>query len=73
MKSIILLENTKPEKSTFKAHHGLSMYVEWKGKRILFDTGQNSAFARNARLLGVNLKEFDYGVIPKANYDHGGA
>jgi 7,8-dihydropterin-6-yl-methyl-4-(beta-D-ribofuranosyl)aminobenzene 5'-phosphate synthase len=46
--------------------------VEWKGAAILFDTGQNAAFVKNAHRLGVDLNEVDYCVISHAHYDHGG-
>jgi len=54
------------------AEHGLSMWIESEGQRILFDTGQGSAFARNARVLGIDLKKTDILVLSHGHYDHTG-
>jgi 7,8-dihydropterin-6-yl-methyl-4-(beta-D-ribofuranosyl)aminobenzene 5'-phosphate synthase len=72
MKIITLIENSRPEKSKLKAQHGLSFYIEWKDSKILFDTGQNGAFTKNARKLDVDLSSIDYCVVSHAHYDHGG-
>ncbi|MFL5401812.1 MAG: MBL fold metallo-hydrolase [Gemmatimonadales bacterium] len=50
---------------------GFSALVEYGGKRILFDTGNNAAiFARNVRALGVDLKRLDFVVISHRHGDH---
>ena len=71
MELVTLLENTslRPE---LTAEHGLSLYVEACGKRILFDSGQSDAFARNAEVLGVDLSRVDFMVLSHGHYDHGG-
>ena len=45
MKVKILVENTKREKQ-FESEHGLSMYLETDGKKILFDFGRTEKFKR---------------------------
>jgi 7,8-dihydropterin-6-yl-methyl-4-(beta-D-ribofuranosyl)aminobenzene 5'-phosphate synthase len=50
---------------------GFSALVEYGGKRILFDTGNNAEiFARNVQALGVNLRRLDFVVISHRHSDH---
>jgi 7,8-dihydropterin-6-yl-methyl-4-(beta-D-ribofuranosyl)aminobenzene 5'-phosphate synthase len=50
---------------------GFAALVEYGGKRILFDTGNNSElFARNVRALGVDLHHLDFVVISHRHGDH---
>ena len=37
MKTVVLIENTAPEGSCLASEHGLSFYVEHRGKAILLD------------------------------------
>lgn len=50
---------------------GFSALVEYGGKRILFDTGDNaSIFERNVRALKVDLRRLDFVVISHRHGDH---
>ena len=50
---------------------GFAALVEYGGKRILFDTGNNAEiFARNVRALGVDLRRLDFVVISHRHGDH---
>ena len=50
---------------------GFAALVEYGGKRILFDTGNNAEiFARNVTALGVDLKKLDFVVISHRHADH---
>ncbi len=69
MKIYTLVEDNK-QKSGFLAEHGLSLYFEHGGKRILFDTGASDAFVYNATLLGIDLNKVDICVISHAHDDH---
>ncbi len=71
MRITVLAENTSCDAS-IKAEHGLSLYIEANGKRLLFDMGQTTLFAENARRLGVNLSDIDFSVVSHGHYDHGG-
>ena len=71
MKITTLLENTACDERLI-AEHGLSLYIETKDCRILFDMGQTDAFAKNARTLGVDLARVDLAVLSHGHYDHGG-
>lgn len=49
---------------------GLSVYVEFEGKRYLLDTGASHLFAKNAGVMGVDLSKIDMGVLSHAHFDH---
>jgi 7,8-dihydropterin-6-yl-methyl-4-(beta-D-ribofuranosyl)aminobenzene 5'-phosphate synthase len=50
---------------------GFAALVEYGGKRILFDTGNNAAiFAHNVRALGVDLRRLDFVVVSHRHGDH---
>ena len=56
LKITALVENTVPEDLAAQLglgkEHGLSLYIEACGHKILFDMGQSGLFARNAAALG---------------------
>ncbi len=54
------------------AEHGFALLVEVAGRRILFDTGQGAALARNAGRLGIELDRLDALVLSHGHYDHTG-
>jgi 7,8-dihydropterin-6-yl-methyl-4-(beta-D-ribofuranosyl)aminobenzene 5'-phosphate synthase len=52
---------------------GFSALIEYGGRRILFDTGNDGeVFARNVRRLGVDLRRLDFAVISHRHADHTG-
>ena len=71
MKITCLVENTSLRED-IGAEHGLSLYVETNGRKILFDMGQTSLFAENAEKLGVDLGGVDLAILSHGHYDHGG-
>ena len=70
MKITVLTENTT--KKGLPVEHGLSLFIESEGRKILFDTGQSALFAENAERLGIDLSEAELAVISHGHYDHGG-
>lgn len=68
MKAVILVENSALP--GLEGEHGLSVYLEHRGRRILLDAGQSGLFARNAELLGVDLAAVDTAVLSHAHFDH---
>lgn len=71
MKIVCLAENTAL-RDDIEAEHGLSLYIETKNHKILFDMGQTDMLLRNAEKLGVDLSEVDIAVLSHGHYDHGG-
>ena len=49
---------------------GLSVYVEYDGHKVLLDTGASHLFAKNAKVMGIDLSQVDIGVLSHAHYDH---
>jgi len=56
----------------FDKEHGLSLYIETKHHKILFDTGSSGLFADNAKKMGVDLSKVDLVFISHGHYDHCG-
>lgn len=71
MRIINLIDNISYS-SELKSEHGLSYYIECNNHKILFDTGQSSAFIENAKYLDIDLSLVDIVVISHGHYDHGG-
>lgn len=71
MKLWTLVENTTCREA-LTPEHGLSLYLEAGGKKILFDAGQSGAFAENAEKMGIHLSQVDVAVLSHGHYDHGG-
>lgn len=72
LKIITLIENDLGSRKDLYNEHGISMYIEVDGKKILFDTGQSGKFIDNAAKLDVDLKDLDYVIISHGHYDHSG-
>lgn len=66
-----LVENTAALEG-LRTEHGLSLYIETKNHKILFDTGASALLAENAAKMNVNLSEVDLVVISHGHSDHGG-
>jgi 7,8-dihydropterin-6-yl-methyl-4-(beta-D-ribofuranosyl)aminobenzene 5'-phosphate synthase len=59
--------------STMQKDWGYSALVEYSGKRILFDTGNNpEILAQNAKAKGVDLTKLDFVVMSHRHGDHMG-
>jgi 7,8-dihydropterin-6-yl-methyl-4-(beta-D-ribofuranosyl)aminobenzene 5'-phosphate synthase len=54
------------------AEHGLSMWIETEGLRVLFDTGPGAALERNALALGIDLSTADVIILSHGHSDHAG-
>ena len=70
-KRITILYDAFGAPSTLQKDWGFAALVEYGGKRILFDTGNNAKiFEHNVKQLGVNLKQLDAVVISSAWRPH---
>jgi 7,8-dihydropterin-6-yl-methyl-4-(beta-D-ribofuranosyl)aminobenzene 5'-phosphate synthase len=70
VKITVLVDNQAGE--GLAAEHGLSLWIEAKTTRILFDTGQGGALAANARNLGISLDQTDVLILSHGHFDHTG-
>ncbi len=66
----VLVNNTMP--SELMAEHGLALFFEYQGQRILFDTGQGEALFHNAKCLNIDLNSLDILILSHGHYDHCG-
>ena len=71
MRIVTLIENTTAREE-LQYEHGLSLYIEACGKKLLFDAGESGAFADNAEKLGIDLSQVDIAVLSHAHSDHCG-
>lgn len=68
-------QNTLPNghgSAALRHEHGLSLYIETEGARLLLDTGASGAFVENAARMGVDLAAIDMAVMSHAHVDHTG-
>jgi 7,8-dihydropterin-6-yl-methyl-4-(beta-D-ribofuranosyl)aminobenzene 5'-phosphate synthase len=74
MKITVLAENSicKTSSENLESENGLSLFIEFDERNILFDTGQSDMFIKNAEKMGIDLSQVDYLVISHGHFDHGG-
>ncbi len=70
MKVTVLMENTALEGCGLTPEHGLSLYIEHRGHKLLLDAGSSGKFADNARALGIDLSGVETAVLSHGHYDH---
>lgn len=71
MKITSLVENTS--RCELRAKHGLSLYIETRRHKILFDLGPDRTLFENAGKRGIDLTKVDTVIISHGHSDHGGA
>ena len=74
MKSVditVLVEDTVFE-TRMRAEHGLSLYIDAEGWKLLFDTGSSALFLGNAKNLGLRLNDLDALALSHNHCDHTG-
>ncbi len=71
MKITVLVENTTSA-DNLACEHGLSLYIEHDGRKILLDAGSTDIFLDNADKLGIDLADTDICVLSHGHYDHSG-
>ncbi|MBN1946893.1 MAG: MBL fold metallo-hydrolase [Bradymonadales bacterium] len=70
IKAVILVDNRAG--GDLLAEHGLSVWIEVAGRRMLFDTGQGIALPANAAKLEFDLRSVNTLVLSHGHYDHTG-
>lgn len=66
----VLVENIS-KREDYLHEHGLSLFIETKGQKILFDFGHTDKFITNGEKMGVPFQDIDFAVLSHGHYDHG--
>jgi 7,8-dihydropterin-6-yl-methyl-4-(beta-D-ribofuranosyl)aminobenzene 5'-phosphate synthase len=70
---VTILYDSFGKNSAFTMDWGYAALVEYGGKRILFDTGNNAEiFGHNVKAAGVDLRKLDFVVMSHRHGDHMG-
>ena len=68
---VTIIVDAFSQSTTLKQDWGFAALIEYQGKRILFDTGNNAnIFANNTKALGIDLTRLDFVVISHRHGDH---
>ncbi len=68
---ITVLYDAFGKTSTMTKDWGFAAFIEYGGKRILFDTGNNAEiFAHNVQAKGIDLTTLDFAVVSHRHGDH---
>lgn len=68
---ITILHDSFGKRADLRKEWGFAALIEFRGKRILFDTGNSArTFAENTAALGIDLSKLDYAVISHRHGDH---
>ncbi|MGD9669020.1 MAG: MBL fold metallo-hydrolase [Hyphomicrobiaceae bacterium] len=69
--TITVLYDAFGKTSSMTKDWGFSAYIEYGGKKILFDTGNNAEiFAHNVKAKGIDLTKLDFAVVSHRHGDH---
>lgn len=70
----VLIENHLPPRAAagMQSRAGLSILLDVGESRILFDSGPDETFVRNAKLINEPLTDLDVVVLSHGHYDHSG-
>ncbi len=68
---VTILYDAFGSSGAFHKDWGFAAYIEYGGKRILFDTGNDARiFAHNVKAVGADLAALDFAVISHRHLDH---
>jgi len=70
--TITVLMDDESSDGDLHSEHGLSLWIEYADRRILFDTGQSPLLLRNAEAMGIDLATTGIIVLSHGHYDHTG-
>ena len=64
-----LVEDTLEQNCPFlKNEHGLSLYIKYNDKNILFDSGPSDTLIDNSQKMNLDLSEIDYFIISHGHF-----
>lgn len=69
-KITVIIDNKKNKNNGLSSQWGLSLLIEYSGKKILLDTGGSDLFIKNMKKLGMDVADVDYAVLSHAHCDH---
>lgn len=72
MQLTVLIDNAEGLDPALHHEHGLSLYVEADGMRLLLDTGLSGRAMDNAAQLGIDITKVDALVLSHGHIDHTG-
>ena len=67
-KITVIVDNISSE--GIQGEWGLSILVEYLGKKILLDAGSSNLFLENMKALGIDVTDIDFATLSHAHYDH---
>src|SRR4029077_6560356 len=68
---ITILHDSFGKRRELRKDWGFAALLEFGGKRILFDTGNNArTFSENTEALGIDLRKLDFVAISHPHCDH---
>ncbi|MCD8028690.1 MAG: MBL fold metallo-hydrolase [Erysipelotrichaceae bacterium] len=67
---ITVLNDNRRYNPLLSNEHGLSLYIEYKDKKMLLDTGVSDIFKRNAEKLNININDINVIFLSHGHYDH---
>jgi glyoxylase-like metal-dependent hydrolase (beta-lactamase superfamily II) len=68
---ITILYDAFGKTSTMQKDWGFAAFIEYRGKRILFDTGNDAEiFAHNVQAKGIDLSTLDFAIVSHRHGDH---
>jgi 7,8-dihydropterin-6-yl-methyl-4-(beta-D-ribofuranosyl)aminobenzene 5'-phosphate synthase len=70
MKLTVLVDNNTCIDRYFMAEPGLSLLIETRTTRVLFDTGYSDLFLTNSAKMGLDLGALDFLVLSHSHLDH---
>lgn len=70
METIITIIVDNKSMDSLSGEWGLSILVQYAGKKILLDAGASNLFLENLNSLGFDVADIDYAVLSHAHYDH---
>ena len=62
----VLVEDTSSS-TEYRSEHGLSLYIETRKHRLLFDFGQSALFLENAEKMGLDVGGVDMAILYNGN------